>query len=412
MTFSLDQPVTTLDPFATDVVAEGHRLRQLGTIVPIRLDDAVSAWCVADYEAAEKVFTSPDFSKDPSDWAAYQDGLIPKGWPLLKLITMESMLNRKGVDHARLRSLLSKDFTPRRIERLRPTIEAMAAELVDELAAANGVIDLRRDYAFALPMRVISHLFGVDDLAVRTLLAEYYGVVISSQSEEEEVLAAGIGLGQILGKLIETKRAAPGDDLTSALITAHDGQDRLTGKELIETLLLMLFAGHETSKNLITNTVWSLLKNPGQLAAARSGADPDWTRTAVEETLRWRSPIRVVMFYYAVNDVHIDGVWVRAGEPVLLYIAATGRDQSHFGPTADDFDLSRTTAAQHLSFARGAHYCIGAPLGRMTATIALDALFTRFDVASSDLDGLTPEQTYASNSFQSLPVTLTALAPV
>ncbi|MEU3901729.1 cytochrome P450 [Streptomyces sp. NPDC045251] len=412
MALSLDHPVTTLDPYATDVAAEGHRLHQLGPLVPIELDGAVRCWATADYAVTEHIFTSPDFSKDPQHWKAFTDGQIPAGWPLLPLITMKSMLNRDGADHTRLRSLLSQAFTPKRIELLRPVIEQLATSLAQDLGRAGGqVVDLRQDFAFALPMSVISHLFGVDEPSDRQALAQHYGTVISSRSTPDQMQTAQLGLGQIIGKLIQTKRTTPGDDLTSALIAAHDGEDRLNAEELAETLLLMLFAGHETSKNLITNAIRSLLEHPEQLAAARQATDSTWIRAAVEETLRWRSPIRVVMFYYARKDLTIEGVPVKAGDPVLLYIAATGRDHGRFGASADQFDVTRNDAARHLSFARGVHYCIGAPLGRMTASIALDTLFRHFDVSCASLGHLTPEWTYASNSVQALPATLTALTP-
>ncbi|MFF1629553.1 cytochrome P450 [Streptomyces sp. NPDC058272] len=413
MALDLAHPQTTLDPYATDVVAEGHRIRQLGHLVPVEIDGVVKTWATADHATAEQIFTSPDFRKDPEHWTAFRNGEIPSGWPLLALITMRSMLNRDGADHTRLRSLLSRAFTPRRVELLRPRIEEMAGQLLDGLADAEGAVDVRKHYAFPLPMGVICELFGVDDPSDRRRLADNYGAIVSSRSSEDEVMKAQAGLGEVIGRLIESKRARPGDDLTSALIAAHDeDQDRLSGEELAQTLLLMLFAGHETSKNLITNAIRSLLSHPDQLALVHSGsADTGWSHV-VEETLRWASPIRVVMFYYAAKDVEMGDVLIRAGEPVLIYVAATGRDHAHFGTDADEFDVSRSTAAQHLSFARGVHYCIGAPLGRMTATIAVEALFRRFDVACADLDALVSEWTYASNSVQELPVTLTALATV
>ncbi|MEV8605622.1 cytochrome P450 [Streptomyces griseoviridis] len=410
---TLSRPVATLDPFNADGVAEGDRLRELGALVPIVLDaGAVRTWATADYAMAKRVFISEAFSKDPVHWRAYMDGEIPTGWPLLPLITMQSMLNREGADHQRLRKLLSAAFTPRRIELLRGTVETMAEALLDEIARAEREVDLRRDYAFPLPMGVISHLFGVDDPADRDLLARHYGTVISSTSTPQEVQAAQLGLGQVITALIAAKRTRPGADLTSALIDARDGDDRFTEGELVETLLLMLFAGHETSKNLITNAIAALLRHPKYLAAAREGTDPDWALPVVSETLRWASPIRVVMFYYATRDVELDGQLVRTGEPVLLYIAATGRDRTRFGSDADSFKPERTDAAHHLSFGRGVHYCIGAPLGQMTASIALHALFRRFDVECPTLDTLPSEATYASNSLQALPVTLTVPAPV
>ena len=147
MSLSLDAPVTSLDPYNADPETEWNRLRALGHLVPIELDGAVRTWATADHATAERVFTSPAFSKDPTHWAAFQQGHIPEGWPLLPLITMKSMLNREGDDHTRLRALLAKAFTPRRIELLRPLIEDMARRLLDSLETADGVVDLRRQYA-------------------------------------------------------------------------------------------------------------------------------------------------------------------------------------------------------------------------------------------------------------------------
>ncbi|MET8685336.1 cytochrome P450 [Streptomyces sp. NPDC004732] len=401
------------------VVPEGHGLRGDGPLGRVVLDGGVQAWATGDYAVAREILTRRgDFLKNPANWRAYNAGEISEGWGLLKFITLSGMLNADGTDHDRLRGLVGKAFTPRRIEDLRPRVEEIVGTLIDDLESQaapearavaearveTGPVDLRQAFAFPLPMTLICDLFGLDASRSRQLADDF--AVLHDGRRAQEVQAAEAGLGSVIGELIAVKSAAPGDDLTSALIAAHsEGEARLSEKELVETLLLFLFAGHETTANLIANAVLNLAGHPEQLAAARESGD--WT-AVVNETLRRDSPVRTVMFYYAARDVTLAGTEIAAGDPVVIHVAATGRDPRQFGPDADEFDVLREAADKHLGFSHGVHYCIGAPLARMMATTALRVLFDRFDV---ELTGAPePVPSYSSNAPQTLPVRLTRRA--
>ncbi|MEV0445157.1 cytochrome P450 [Streptomyces spectabilis] len=415
MDLSLSTPLDSLDPYATDVADEGRRIREIGRLVPVRLVGDVRAWTTAHHAVAQEVFTHPGFVKNPSHWAAFQNGEVPAEWPILRLITIDSMLNRDGADHTRLRSLVSRAFTPRRVEALQPRIREITNELVAHLSAwpAGEVLDLRAEYAFPFPMQVICELFGLAR-GHRAQLADDYAALHDSRTSPSRLVEANHGVEATICELIESKRQHPADDLTSALISIQDAdQGRLTDRELSETLVLFLFAGHETTQNLITNAVRELIEHPDQLHLACQGSDATW-QDVVEETLRRTSPVNTVMFRYASQDITVPGtgVTVLRGEPVVLCVAGTGRDPEKFGHDAEAFDLTRSAATQHLAFSRGVHYCLGAPLGRMMAATALEALFTRFDITCPDLGALQPLPSYASQSVQTLPVTLSALARV
>ncbi|MEU5951120.1 cytochrome P450 [Streptomyces sp. NPDC047525] len=396
--------VTLLDPRDL-VVAEGRGLRDQGPVVRVRLTGDVEVWATGDHATAREILTHPDFRKNPAHWQAYADGDVPDSWPLLELITLSGMLNADGDDHTRLRKLVGKAFTPRRIEALRPRVEEIVGGLIGDLAAVPGPVDLREAFALPLPMAIICSLFGLD-LDKREQLADNFAA-LHDESRADEAPAAKAGLVSVIGELIAEKTAAPGDDLTSALISAHgDGQGSLSETELTQTLLLFLFAGHETTANLIGNAVVNLAGHPGQLALAR---ESDAWPAVVEETLRRDSPVRTVMFYYAAKDVTLSGTRIKTGEAVVIHVAATGRDPRQFGPTAEEFDILRQAAASHLGFSHGIHYCIGAPLAKMMGTTALRALHGRFDV---ELVGEpVPVASYSSNAARTLPVLLRNRAP-
>ncbi|MFI8879013.1 cytochrome P450 [Streptomyces sp. NPDC055243] len=391
--------VTLLDPRDL-VVAEGRGLRDQGAVVRVRLTGDVEVWATGDHATAREVLTHPDFRKNPAHWRAYTDGEVPDRWPLLELITLAGMLNADGEDHTRLRKLVGKAFTPRRIEALRPRVEEIVQGLIDGLAAASGPVDLRQAFALPLPMAIICRLFGLG-LDKSEQLADNFAA-LHDEGRAQEAPAAKAGLVSVIGELIAEKTAAPGDDLTSALIAAQgDGQGSLSEKELMETLLLFLFAGHETTANLIGNAVVNLAGHPQQLALAR---ESDAWSAVVDETLRRDSPVRTVMFYYAAKDVTLSGTEIKAGDAVVIHVAATGRDARHFGPTAEEFDILRQAAASHLGFSHGVHYCIGAPLAKMMGTTALRSLHGRFDV---ELVGEPePVASYSSNAAGALPVLL------
>lgn len=254
-------------------------------------------------------------------------------------------------------------------------------------------------------MGVICELLGVDPEHRGRLHELSNTVIIATDTTPAEVMAAVRELVELIAAIAATRRAAPGEDLTSALIAARDGDgDRLSEAELIGTMRLMLVAGHETTLNLISNAVRALCTHRDQLALVLEGK-ATWS-DVVDETLRFDGPVSWFPFRYPTRDLAIGGTVIPRGTPVLAGYTAAGRDEAFHGPDADRFDLTRPTAARNLSFGHGAHYCVGAPLARLEATIALEALFTRFP----DLDLAVPEpelphqRSFIGNSVESLPV--------
>ncbi|MEU8868716.1 cytochrome P450 [Streptomyces umbrinus] len=323
--------------------------------------------------------------KNPKHWRAYQDGLIPDTWPLLQIIVTPTMLIQDGEDHTRLRKPMQNAFTARRVEALRPRIEQLVQDLLDQLAAteSGAVVDLRSAYAFPVPVTVICELYGVDDPAMQRQLAIDTGLLLSSQTPPQQRLGAQRSIFGTMAQLVAAKRAQPGEDLTTALIAEFE-KGGMVQEELIGSLFLMLIAGHETTQNLLSNAIKSLVEHPEELArilADPTGEDP--FRGVVEESLRYDPPAATTFFLYLVRDVTIAGVTMRAGDAVLIHNAAIGRDDQHFS-NPDAFRPARPNAHQHRSFGHGPHHCLGAPLARIEARIALKALFERFEVSPAE----------------------------
>ncbi|MEU2462042.1 cytochrome P450 [Streptomyces sp. NPDC012473] len=389
-----------LDPHAADVLEEGRRLRERGPLVPVILDGGVRAWATGHREVAEAVLGGRQWRKDPYHWRALADGTVPQDWGILEFITLPGLLNEDGDRHRELRNLVGKAFTPRRVEDLRPRVNTIAEQLVTGLGTVQGQVDLRRRFAFELPMQIICALFGLDPSAGESL-ARDYTAIHDSRSTPADVAAGKGGVAAVISDLIAEKRANPGDDLTTALISATGSDNAvLDDALLIATLMLFLFAGHETTQNLITNALKALSEHPEQLEALRSGEVS--VGDVVEETLRWNGPINTIMFRYAATDTEVPGtgITVAGGDPVVICVAATGRDATVHGPTADVFVPGRDILAQHLAFGHGAHYCIGAPLARMTAQIAITQLLDAYDIDRTLAAG--PIGSYSSNSTTAL----------
>ncbi|EFL29510.1 cytochrome P450 hydroxylase [Streptomyces viridochromogenes DSM 40736] len=405
---SLARPVATLDPNALDVPAEGEALRRLGHgLVPVALPGApgqptVRAWAVTDHDVAKAILDSKDFAKSPEAWEAYPEQL-PEPFPLLQVITAP-LLSNDGSDHRRLRSLISKAFTARRVDALRGRVEEIAQELLVDIPTSERV-DLRRHYARPLPIRVISELFGLKDLGDRERLADACDALLDSHVTKEQAGTAHTVIHEVISGLIERKRHQQGDDLTSALIRARDDEDRLSHQELHEMLFLLLIAGMETTQNLIVNGALALLDHPAELSLLLAGVAS--YATAVSETLRYDSPLNTLMFYFAVRDVTIGEVTVCKGEAVLFCLTAIGRDP-HTAPDPDVFRLDRPPAQmRHLSFSYGPHYCLGAQLAQMEAEIALRVLFTQRTVTTQESRASLPRMaSLSSQSAACLPVQL------
>ncbi|CCH32118.1 cytochrome P450 [Actinosynnema sp. NPDC047251] len=400
-----------LDTAGRDIQGEVAALRAHGPAARVELPGGVVSWLVTDTALIKQLLTDPRISRDAyAHWPAWEngEGELARTWPLAMWVADRNMITSYGDAHRRLRKLVAGAFTARRTRDLKPRVEAIVAALLDGLAAhgPDRPVDLRAEFAQALPAAVISELLGIPD-DVRGELLGVIGAWMTAQ--DEAAIAEYTRRGyELLHRLVDLKRAEPGDDLVSALIAARaeDGT-RLSERELVDTVLLTFTAGHETTTNLIDQAVFALLTHPAQLAAVRSGAAgwPD----VVEESIRLEAPFANLPLRFAVSDVEIPGGQViRAGEPILISFAAAGRDPLVHGPDADEFVVTRPTRADHIGFGHGVHFCIGAPLARLEAGIALPALFGRFpDLAlAATPEALSPLESFVSNGHRELPVLL------
>ncbi|WP_031509315.1 cytochrome P450 family protein [Streptomyces megasporus] len=404
-----DLPLITLDPEGRDHHGEAARLREAGPVVRVALPGDVIAYSVTRHELVADLVTDSRVSKDWRNWNAIRNGEIPDDWPLIGMVKVTNMVTADGAEHRRLRKLLSQTFTPRRVQDMRPDVERIVTDLLDELpshADADGVVDLRRHFAYPVPMQVISDLFGVPEHE-RPALREMVDKIFRSDLTPAEVGANQIAIYQLLGRVVDLHRTERGDDLTSALITAREADpDALSEDELVGTLLLMLTAGHETTLSLIANAVRALLTHPEQRETALKGDESTWS-AVVEEVLRWDAPIGNFPFRYPLEDIEIAGVAIPKGEAIMAPYSAVGRDETHHGPDADVFDVTRDQK-RHLAFGHGPHACLGAPLARLEAGIALPSLFARYPELSlaADPAELVPVPSMFSNSASTLPVRL------
>ncbi|MCX5158251.1 cytochrome P450 [Streptomyces sp. NBC_00053] len=402
-----------LDPAGGCPHADNAVLLARGSVASVVLPGDVAGAVVLGHDALKEFLAHPDVAKGAQHFTELAEGRIPDGWPLRTFATVQGMTTADGDDHRRLRSLVGNVFTARRVAELRPRIETVTAELLDGVGRAaaetDGTVDLRSRFALPLPMGVICELLGVE-AEHQDRLHHLSGRVVATDTGPEEAMAANRELVALLGAVAAARAERPGDDLTSALIAARDeGGGRLGPHELIGTLLLLIIAGHETTLNLITNAVRALCAHPEQLRLVTSGR-VSWA-DVVEETLRWDSPVSYFPFRYPTRDLTLDGTVIPRGTPVLAGYSAAGRDKAAHGPDADRFDVTRParrTAARHLSLGHGPHYCLGAPLARMEATVALEQLFGRFP----ELELAVPETAlphhpgFVGNSTGLLPVRL------
>jgi cytochrome P450 len=287
-----------------------------------------------------------------------------------------SFLRMNPPDHARLRRLVSRAFTAARVKALTPHIETITRELLDGISSEAGPFDLVERLALPLPVRVICELLGIPP-ADRDLLTQWSAALSraldpdflltdedrASQRDARETFRA------YLRDLLPVRRQSPGDDLISALVQVHDEGDTLSEDELVATAILLLIAGHETTRSLISGGALALLRHPRQLAALRE--QPELTEQAVVETLRYDPPVQLLT-RYALHDAQVAGTAIAARSRVLLLIGAANRDETAFRDP-DSFEVCRD-AHRHLAFGHGIHFCLGAPLARLEATVALRCL--------------------------------------
>ncbi|MFG2439303.1 cytochrome P450 [Streptomyces sp. NPDC048508] len=341
-------------------------LRALGPVHRVRLpppDAHHETWLVVGYEEARAALADPRLAKDAGKIGItfLDEELIGK-----------YLLVADPPQHTRLRSLIAREFTPRRVAALAPRIQEITDELLDAMLP-RGHADLVESFAYPLPLTVICELLGVpapDRATFRALSSEAVAPT-SAQSEYD----AFVRLAAYLRDLIEDKRSSgPADDLLSGLIrtTAEDG-DRLSPEELRGMAFVLLVAGHETTVNLIAGAVHALLTHPDQLAALR--ADMTLLDATVEETLRYEGPVENATFRYAAEALDIGGTAMASGDAVMIGLTAADRDGTRY-PAPDRFDIRRE-ARGHIAFGHGIHYCLGAPLARLEARVALGSLLER-----------------------------------
>ncbi|MFF5550928.1 cytochrome P450 [Streptomyces olivaceoviridis] len=283
------------------------------------------------------------------------------------------MLDLEPPDHTRIRRLVSKAFTPRTVERLRPYVEGLANDLVAALVG-NGGGDLLKDVAEPLPVAVIAEMLGIPEAdrgQLRPWSADICGMYELNPSEETAARAvrASVEFSDCLRELIAARREDPGDDLISGLIAAHDEGDRLTEQEMISTAVLLLNAGHEATVNATVNGWWALFRNPDQLAALR--ADHSLIPSAIEELMRYDTPLQLFE-RWVLDDIEIDGTTIPRGSEIAMLFGSANHDPAVFTDPAR-LDLTRKDNP-HIPFSAGIHYCIGAPLARLELTASMTAL--------------------------------------
>lgn len=365
-------PAFRLDPYpvyarlrAEDPVHESP----FGVLVLSRYAD-----CIA-------ILRDPRVSSDMRNSTTYQQAVAEN---LIQtdqqVIGAEPFLFLDPPDHTRLRGLVSKAFTPRVVERLRPRIETLVRELLDRVAE-RGSFEVIEDLAYPLPVNVICELLGVpleDHLLFRAWSHDAARSLDPVEALPPEVLEARTrtvrAFRDYFDELIERRRNDPSDDLLSALIAAEEAGDKLNKEELLATCILLLIAGHETTVNLIGNGMLALLRHPDQLALLRS--DPTLAPSAVEEVLRFDAPVQMTA-RTALEDIELAGATLSKGMQAVLLLASANRDDAEF-PNAERFDIRRQDN-HHLAFGFGIHYCLGAPLARLEGEIALREVVTRFE---------------------------------
>ncbi|WP_274910758.1 cytochrome P450 family protein [Streptomyces sp. WZ-12] len=372
-----------LAAYGEDFVADPYpyyaKLRAQGPLHRVRTPHGQEAWLVVGHEAVRSALADPRLGKDWS--SANLQRVVGDDAPLFT-----NMLDADPPHHTRLRKLVAKEFTSRRVEALRPRVQHITDELLDAmLAAPDRRADLIEALAFPLPMTVICELLGVPSMDRDAFRA--WSQEIVSPTGQEAVQSAVLAMSEYLTALIERQRHEPVDGLLSALIqTSDEDGDRLSHAELIGTAFLLLVAGHETTVSLISNGVRALLEHPAQLAALR--ADGGLLDNAVEEMLRYDGPVETATWRFAAEPVEVGGTVIPTGSPVLVSLASASRDPERFDG-ADDFDITRDPRG-HVAFGHGIHFCLGAPLARLEGRIALRSLLDRCPDLALDTTAATP----------------------
>lgn len=388
------------EDFTQDPQGLYAELRDEGPVRQVLTRSGLRVWLVTRYAQARSALADPRLRKDfRRNREIIEQRFGTRGQREFGAALTRHMLNLDPPDHTRLRKLVAKAFTARRVESLRPRVESITAELLDELGQQSEV-DLLTAFAYPLPIQVICELLGVDE-AHRGDFRRWSTALLNAADPPAARQAAAEMSGYLVD-LLAAKRTAPGDDLLSALIDVGEQPDRLDEDELLAMVFLLLVAGHETTVNLIGNAVRALLRHPDQFAALR--ADPGLAAQAVEEALRQEGPINLATMRHTAEPVELGGVEIPAGEIVLVSLHSADHDPERF-PDPAGFDLDRSTAG-HLAFGHGPHFCLGAPLARLEGEIALRELVARFPdlQAAAPVDELRWRDSTLVRGLRTLPV--------
>ena len=350
------------------------RLRDELPVCRQRLPTREYAWLVTRYDDVATALKDERFVKDK------QNGMTPEQaarqpWFRRAFKSLQTnMLDRDPPDHTRLRALVQLAFTPRLVEQIRGRVEALTGELLDA-ATGRGRMDLIRDYALPLPTTIIAEMLGVP-AADRRYFQRWSNALVSAGASTWGMINAlpnAMAMMRYIRRIIRQRRSQPRDDLVSDLIRAGEAGERLSEDELLSMIFLLLVAGHETTVNLIGNGTLALLQHPEQWQ--RLLAEPALIKPAVEELLRYSSPVETATERYTREDVTLGGVTIPQGSMVLAVIASANRDERQF-PDPNRLDIARDPN-RHLSFGLGPHFCLGASLARLEGQIAIGTLIQR-----------------------------------
>jgi cytochrome P450 len=396
------------NPFLPEMRADPYPIyHQLRSTDPVH-QSFPGVWILTRYADCSTVIRDPvRFSSDSRNSNLYR--AFQTAWgrdhTMMEDATRRTMLFIDPPDHTRLRNLVSKAFTARRIEALRPHIQDIVRKLLDDIeGSGRDTFDLINDVAYPLPVTVICEMLGVPSRDWDQFHRWSQALVVTLDPiMSDEVLGpaneAALAFGDYFAGLLADRRAHPKDDLLTAMITAEDRGERLTEQELLAMCVLLLIAGHETTVNLIGNGMLALLRHPDQLERLQNR--PSMIRSAVEEFLRFDSPVQFIG-RTLMEDAEIGGRRLGKGEMVIAVVGAANRDPAQFADP-DRLDIGRADN-RHLSFGGGIHFCLGAPLARVEGQIAIAELVTRFprlDLATEDFER---RQTVTLRGLSSLPV--------
>ena len=379
-------------------------LREQGPLVHVAdFGGMGSVWIATNYDDAIALLKDPRLTKDARKVLPPENGQSSdQGSPFLLLI--RNMLTVDPPDHTRLRGLVSKAFTPRMIEQLRPRIQQITGELLDAVQE-RGAMDLITDFAYPLPITVISEMLGIPATDRQQFRTWTQAIVNESEKPGQEAARASAveAFPRYIRALLDEKRTHPGNDLTSGLVQVEENGDALSENELISMIFLLILAGHETTVNLIGNGTLALLQHPDQMHLLRH--DPSLIPSAVEELLRYTAPVSLSDERWASEDISMHGQVIRKGELVFAALIAANTDPQHFHDP-EMLDLTRQEN-QHLAFGKGIHYCLGAPLARLEGQIAFGTLLQRLPNLrlASDPEQLVWTRNPMLRGLTSLPVT-------